>query len=184
MTLIPSHDILENLCKLRMRESEKLKTVLELYNMEIHQKKAEPDYHRLQTIVKRSIEQILRMKNFDTRNGNFEISAVVKNQRVKQREHRCLGDCWQWKANGQCSNAFSDTIRISVQNRHSRILLQGLLRSREWKMYREPRVLEAEAQVAAVQGLPQRNLHNSILWIMASSGVLVLQVREWLQIWG
>ena len=38
-------DILEGMCKLRIRESEKLKTVLELYNMEIHQKKAGPDYH-------------------------------------------------------------------------------------------------------------------------------------------
>ena len=39
MTQIPSDDILENLYKLRIRESEKLKTVLELYNMEILQKK-------------------------------------------------------------------------------------------------------------------------------------------------
>ena len=38
-------------------------------------------------------------------------------------------------------------IRISVQNRHSRTLLQDLLRSRVWKMHREPEVLEAEAQV-------------------------------------
>ena len=35
MTQIPSDDILESLYKLRIRESEKLKTVLELYNMEI-----------------------------------------------------------------------------------------------------------------------------------------------------
>ena len=41
----------------------------------------------------------------------------------------------------------SDTIWISVQNRHSRTLLQDLLRSRMWKMHREPRVPEAEAQV-------------------------------------
>ena len=94
MTQIPSDDILERLYKLRIRESEKLKTVLELYNMEIHQKKAEPEYHRLKTMVKRSIEQNLRMKNFEARNGNFETSAVVKNQRVKQREQRTLGDCW------------------------------------------------------------------------------------------
>ena len=40
MTKIPSDDILEGLYKLRTRESEKLKTVLELYNVEIHQKKA------------------------------------------------------------------------------------------------------------------------------------------------
>ena len=59
MTQIPSDAILEGLYKLRLRESEKLKTVLELYNMEIHQKKAEPDYKRLKTMVKRSIEQNL-----------------------------------------------------------------------------------------------------------------------------
>ena len=40
MTKIPSDDILEGLFKLRIRVSEKLKTVLELYKMEIHQKKA------------------------------------------------------------------------------------------------------------------------------------------------
>ena len=57
MTKIPSDDILEGLYKLRIRGSEKLKTVLELYNMEIHQKKAGPYYHRLKTRVKRSIEQ-------------------------------------------------------------------------------------------------------------------------------
>ena len=37
MTQIPSDDILDGLCKLRMRESAKLKTVLELYNMQSHQ---------------------------------------------------------------------------------------------------------------------------------------------------
>ena len=80
MTKIPSDDILEGLYKLRIRESEKLKTVLELYNMEIHQKKAGPDYHRLKTMVKRSIEQNLRIKNFEARNGSYETNAVVKNQ--------------------------------------------------------------------------------------------------------
>ena len=64
MTQIPPDDILEGLYKLRIRESEKFKTVLELFNMEIHHKKAESDYHRLETMVKRSIEQHLRMKNF------------------------------------------------------------------------------------------------------------------------
>ena len=85
MTKIPSDDILEGLHKLRIRESEKLKTVLELYNMEIHQKKIGPDYHRLKTMVKRSIEQNLRINNFEARNGNYETNAVVKNQGTKQR---------------------------------------------------------------------------------------------------
>ena len=47
MTKIPPDDILEGLYKLRKRESEKLKTVLELYDLEIHQKKAGPHYHIL-----------------------------------------------------------------------------------------------------------------------------------------
>ena len=57
MTKIPLDDILEGLYKLRIRESEKLKTVLELYDLETHQKKLGPDYRRLKSMVKRSIEQ-------------------------------------------------------------------------------------------------------------------------------
>ena len=64
MTKIPHDEILEGLYKLRIRESEKLKTALELYDLETHQKKLEPDYHRLKTMVKRSIEQEIRNKNF------------------------------------------------------------------------------------------------------------------------
>ena len=71
MTKIPPDDILQGLHKLRIRESEKLKTVLELYDLEIHQKKAGPDYHRLKTMVKSSIEQDVRNKNFGNRIGNF-----------------------------------------------------------------------------------------------------------------
>ena len=85
MTKIPSDDIQEGLYKLRIRESQKLKTVLELYDLEIHQKKAGPDYHRLKTMVKRSIEQVSRNKNFGARNGNYERNAVVLNQGTKQR---------------------------------------------------------------------------------------------------
>ena len=72
MTKIPHDDILEGLYKLRIRESEKLKTVLELYDLETHQKKLGPHYHRLKTMVKRSIEQEIRNKNFGARSGNLE----------------------------------------------------------------------------------------------------------------
>ena len=70
MTKIPHDDILEGLYKLRIRESEKLKTVLELYDLETHQKLG-PDYHRLKTMVKRSIEQEIRNKNFWEQKWNF-----------------------------------------------------------------------------------------------------------------
>ena len=117
MTKIPSDDILEGLYKLRIRESEKLKTVLELYNMEIHQKKAGPDCHRLKTMVNRRTEQNLRLKTFEARNGNYERNAVVKNQGTKQREQRTLGDCWQWKANGQCSKGDNCSFRHDINKR-------------------------------------------------------------------
>ena len=55
MSKIPSDDILESLYKLRMRESVQLKTVLELYDMEIHQKISVPNYPKLKTMVKRGV---------------------------------------------------------------------------------------------------------------------------------
>ena len=85
--------------------------------MEIHQKKAGPDYHRLKTMVKRSIQQNLRIKNFEVRNGNNGTSAAVKNHVVKQREQRTLGDCWQWQANGQCSKGDNCSFRHDMNKR-------------------------------------------------------------------
>ena len=117
MTKIPSDDILEGLYTLRIRESEKLKTVLELYNLEIHQKKAGPDYHRLKTMVKRSIEQNLRIRKLEARNENYETNAVVKNEGTKQRAQRTLGDCWQWEANGQCIKGDNCSFRHDINKR-------------------------------------------------------------------
>ena len=117
MTKIPPDDILEGLYKLRIRESEKLKTVLELYDLEMHQKKIGPDNHRLKTMVKRSTEQDLRSRNFGARNGNFEKNAVVKNQGTKQRVQRILGDCWQWETNGQCVKGDNCSFRHDINKR-------------------------------------------------------------------
>ena len=92
MTKIPPDDILEGLYKLRTRESEKLKTVLELYDLEIHQKKMGPEYHRLKTMVKRSIEQNLRIKNFGARNGNYE-----KKRRGQESEDKTAWTKNSWR---------------------------------------------------------------------------------------
>ena len=117
MTKIPPDDILEGLYKLRIRKPGKLKTVLKLYNMEIHQKKMGPDYDRLKTMVKRSIEQEIRNKNFGARSGNFERNAAVKNQGTKHRVQRILGDCWQWEFNGQCSGGDNCSFRHDINKR-------------------------------------------------------------------
>ena len=53
MSKIPSDDVLESLYKMRIRK---------------HQKISKPDDQKLKTMVKRSIEQKLRLRNFDLRN--------------------------------------------------------------------------------------------------------------------
>ena len=83
--------------------------------LETHQKKLGPDYHRLKTTVKRSIEQEIRNKNFGIRNGNFEKN--VKNQGTKQRVQRILGDCWQWETNGQCVKGDNCSFRYDINKR-------------------------------------------------------------------
>ena len=117
MTKIALDDILEGLFKLRKRVSEKLKTVLELFDLETHQKKLGPDYQRLKTMEKRSIEPEIRNKNFWIKNGNFEKNAVVKNQGTKQRVQRILRDCWQWEANGQCVKGDNCSFRHDINKR-------------------------------------------------------------------
>ena len=68
MTKIPPDDILESLYKLRIRESDQLTTVSELYDMEIHRKISRLDYQKMKTMVKRSTDQKLRLRIFDARN--------------------------------------------------------------------------------------------------------------------
>ena len=93
MSKIPSDDILKSLYKLRIRESDQSKTVLELYDMEIHQKISGPNYQKLKTMVKRSIDQKLRLRNFDARRGRIESGAVTKSRKgligVKRRKGIC-----------------------------------------------------------------------------------------------
>ena len=129
--------------------------------MEI-QKKAGPDCHRLKTMVKRSIDQNLQNKNFEARNGNYETNAVVKNQGTKQREQRTLGECWQWKANGQCSGGDNCSFRHDINKRakntaesFSELCIENQKSQRQKSKWKNVSI--------ALQGLPQRNLHQVIL---------------------
>ena len=100
---IPSDDILECLYRLRIRESDQLKDVLELYGMGIHQKILMPNFQKLKTMVKRSMDQKLRLRNFDARHGTIETGAVVKNRKGLSGVEGGRGICYQWKEKGQCS---------------------------------------------------------------------------------
>ena len=98
---IPSDDILESLYKLRIRESAQLKTVLELYDMEIDQKISVPNYQKLKTMVKRSADQKLRVRNLDARHGRIESGAVIKNRKGIIGVDGGKGVCYQRKQKGQ-----------------------------------------------------------------------------------
>ena len=81
MSKIRFDDILESLYKFRTSESAELKTVLELYDMESHQKRSMPNYQKMKTMVQSSIDQKLRLRNFGARHGKIDTGAVVKNRK-------------------------------------------------------------------------------------------------------
>ena len=97
MSKIPSDEILESLYKLRIRESAQLKTVLDLYDMEINEKISVPNYEKLKIMVNRSIDQKLRSRNFDVTHRRFESGAVVKSRKGLIRVEGGKGVCYQWK---------------------------------------------------------------------------------------
>ena len=117
MPKIPSDEILESLYKLRIRESDQLKTVLELYDMEIHEKTSVPNCQKLKTMVKRSRDQKLRLRNFDARHGRLESGAVVKSRKGIIGVEGGKGICYQWKEKGQCSQRDRCSFRHDTKDR-------------------------------------------------------------------
>ena len=127
-------------------------------------------------MVKRSIEQEIRNKNFGARNGNYERNAVVKNQETKQRVKRILGDCWQWEFNGQCSRGDNCSFRHDITKcgkQHSRILLRALRHRRMRKKHREPEVpIEGVPAGESIDGLARITLEELATTHSVKSGTL------------
>ena len=101
-------------------------------------------------MMKRSIEQDLRNRNFGARNGNFERNAVVKNQGTKQRGQRILGDCWQWETKGQCSKGDNCSFRHDIDKRAKMTQPDpspSSFMQRNGEMRRKPEVPEEEVPV-------------------------------------
>ena len=116
-TKIPHDDILEGLYKLRMQESNKLKTILEVYDLETHQKKLGPDYQDWKLWWREVSSKKFETRIFGATSGNYERNAVVKNQGTKQRVQRILEDCWQWETNGQCVKGDKCSFRHDINKR-------------------------------------------------------------------
>ena len=69
-------------------------------------------------MVKRSIEQEIRNKNFGARSGHFEKNAVVKNQETKQLVHReFLEIVGNGKRTGQCVTGDNCSFRHYINKR-------------------------------------------------------------------
>ena len=118
MNKIPPDDILESTYKLRIRESDQLKTVSELYDLEMISK---PDYQKLKTMVKRSrsVDQKLRLRNFDARNETIQLKQEqwLRIAGVKRGVERGPGECYQWKAKGECPIGDSCSFRHDENKR-------------------------------------------------------------------
>ena len=95
--------ILESLYKLRIRESEKLKAVLDFVVQ--YEDSSEESWTWLSQIGDNGKKKY-RGKFTKEDWPETEIMIQAPWSRIRgqnQRDQRSLGDCWQWKANGQCS---------------------------------------------------------------------------------
>ena len=167
----------KGLYKLRIRESEKLKTVLELYDLETHQKKLGPDYHKLKSMVKRSIEQEIRNKNFGARSGNFEKDARGQESGNKTA---CTKNSWRLLAMGNqramCERRqlqFPPRYELSVVQVHHQIRLRILSCGRVSENHRGPEVPEVKVRVEECRdGLARITLEELAITHFVKDGTL------------
>ena len=150
MTKIPHDDILEGLYKLRIRESEKLKTVLELYDLETHQKKLGPDYH-IWKLWWREVSN----KKFEIRILGPEVEILRRTPWSRIREQNSVyKEFLEIVGNGKPTGnvwketiVVSATIWISVGKVHHQIRLRILSCGRVSENHRGPEVPEVKVRV-------------------------------------
>ena len=150
MTKIPSDGVLEGIYKLRTRVSEKLKTVLQLYKMEIHQKKVDfiiTDWKQWEKEVSSRIYELRIMRPETEIMEETPWSRIREQNSVNKELLEIVGSGKPTGSVPKETIAVSVTISASVQNRHSRIPLRALPRGRMSEMHREPKVLDAGVPV-------------------------------------
>ena len=83
------------------------KTVLAMYDQETFRNKGQPSYSRLKTAVRLHIDQAMRAWSCRARNEIVARGMVTNSQKEKTYVERKVGECFQWKATGQCSKGNS-----------------------------------------------------------------------------
>ena len=105
---IPTEMILEGLYRSKLQDSVQLQTVLAVYDQETVRNNWQTSYLRLKTSVKLHFDQMMRTRNFRVRNEVVERGSVTKSQKGKKAYvERKVGECFRWKAHGQCSKGDS-----------------------------------------------------------------------------
>ena len=100
---MPSDPILEGLYKSKLQNSAH-RTVMALYDHEVAPNNGTPNYQQLKTAVKPHVDQMTRNLNFKARSDVVVRGSVTKSQKGnKAYVERIVGECFQWKAHGQCS---------------------------------------------------------------------------------
>ena len=192
MTKIPYDDILEGLYLLRIEESEKSKIVLELYDLETHHKKLGPDYHILKAMVKRSIEQEIRNKNFGDQKRKFweerrgqesgNKTACTKNTRrlLAMGNQRAMRERRQLQ--------FPPRMSISVENDTIKSVSEFFHAAERVKIIENPKAPEEQVPVVECRdGLARITLEELAITHfvkMAPSRMFVLQDQVCLSVWG
>ena len=101
---IPTEMVLEGLHKSKLQDSTQRPTVLAMYEQENVRNNGRPNYSSLKTLLRRHVDQTMRTRNFRAPNEVVERGAVTKSPgRRKASAERKVGECYQWKAIGQCS---------------------------------------------------------------------------------
>ena len=97
---IPSDGFLEGLYTLRIRESAQSYWNCTTWRVI---RRSMPNYQKLKTMVKKSIDPKLRLRNLDARHGRTKTGAVIKNRKGMSGVEGGKGTCYQWKEKGQYS---------------------------------------------------------------------------------
>ena len=161
--------------KLRIREIEQLKTVLELYDLEIHQKKLGPDYHRSKTMVKRSIEQNIRNKNLG---GELEIlrrtpwSRIRKQNSVYKKFLEIVGNGKPTGSVLEETSAVSSTILLSLEKMTVECVSE-FFHAAEWaKIIENPKSQRKVPMVGCLDGLARITSKELAITHFVKSGTL------------
>ena len=82
-----------------------------MYDMEIHQKMRMPKYQKLKTMVKRSVDQKLRLRNFVARQDRIGTRAVVKSRNGLSGVE---GGKWKEKGQRPKGNHAVSSMRVTI----------------------------------------------------------------------